>query len=190
MNKISIPSEIRNLVINFLTDNKIPSYGQLATVSQDHYPHVRTVHFRYSNDFDTLVCACNTKSSKWRDLNKNPYASGCIFSQEELLQLRWESTTKLVDAHTSIPQEQELLTILWNQMRPDVRRAYWNEVSQEEKSFKNPCPTFGAIIMYPTLWDVYTIGVLNYGDGQRFVYTLTGNEWNKKQVSIISSTFF
>ncbi len=190
MNIIYIPTEIRNLVINLLTDTNYPSYGQLATVSADNYPHVRTVHFRYSEAFGTLVCACNTESSKWNDLTKNPRASGCIFSHEQLVQLRWESTTKLVDAHTSTREEQELLTMLWNQMRPDVRRAYLLEVSQEEKSLKNPCPTLGAIIMYPTLWDIYTLGALNYGDGKRFVYTLTHNTWDKKQVSIISSKFF
>ncbi len=188
------PQEIEKLIIEWTEDKDDPSYGQFATASKGGHPHVRTVHFRYSEFFNTLVIACHTESSKWKDLLNNPQMSGCLFSHKRLVQIRWESDVRLISGDTTNIQEKKLLTILWQQIRPDVRQAYWNDMIVSKKSHKHTstkrCPSFGAVIMYPYLWDIYKLGKESYLDGIRFIYTLHKNEWKKKKASIVSSKFF
>ena len=62
------PEEIKNFLIEVFEDNNNPAYGQVATLSENRMPRVRTVHIHYRKEFDALAFSAHTASSKWKEL--------------------------------------------------------------------------------------------------------------------------
>ena len=68
---------------------------QLATVSHDNKPRVRTVVFRgWSNSFDMKICT-DKRSSKIIELKDNNNVEACWFLPNSNCQFRFRGTTKI-----------------------------------------------------------------------------------------------
>ena len=112
----------------YLQQNESESYLskliQLATVSHDNKPRVRTVVFRgWSNSFDMKICT-DKRSSKYIELKDNNNVEACWFLPNSRCQFRFRGTTTIeCDKETSIHWEllDEKSKSMWSWPAPGKR---------------------------------------------------------------------
>ncbi|MCP5464656.1 MAG: pyridoxamine 5'-phosphate oxidase family protein [Deltaproteobacteria bacterium] len=194
MNKLQktqiAPNKHLKTIEKLFSSNMFPAYGQLATVTENNIPQVRTVHFRYLKAYQELMFPTHIESQKWHQL-KNKTLSGCYFSSRHLIQVRWEATPIFVDQ--SITEHQNERNIVWKKMRKDIKRAYWTDfnnekgISPEEFKINSPCPSMGIIICNTYAWDIWKLNATDYSKSKRFIYRLIDGEWHATKSSPLYS---
>ncbi len=207
-----IPDAFHALLIETLTDEKNPSYGQVATVDEKGKPQIRTVHLRYLKEGNQIAFAANTKSPKWRQLSQKPFLSGCLYDPHRFIQFRWESDVKLLGGKSGA-EVQTIRKKLWQLVRSDVRSAYWldhkgfpvEKLSGSsldprrtrlgrkvlevvgKRILREPCPTFGSVLFTPHLWDIMEIDPKDYRKDRRTLHRLVGSVWKSRKISVLHS---
>ena len=195
------PEEIKKFLIEVFEDKNNPAYGQVATLSENRRPHVRTVHIHYRKEFDALAFSAHTASSKWKELEKNPYLSGCFFDMVRFVQFRWESQVQLLSGDSlfqgqplleAVP-ERDCLQAMWKLMREEVRQAYWLDSDKllgtdkvdTQYDLNKRALGHGVVVCHPSSWTLYKMNPQVYSKGQCTRYELKNDTWISKKVSIL-----
>ena len=147
-------------------DEARPIFAQVATVGERGEPQVRTVHVRYLEKFDCLGINTNKGTNKWKALLKKPLLAGCYFDVAANRQIRWEEDDVFLDQ-------------MWSLVDEGVRRAYWIKEGLPKQDITVRCPTFGTILCFPRVWDIYQIE----SDSSRSSRTIyrQSNEWKPER---------
>ena len=185
------PEEIKNFLIEVFEDKNNPAYGQVATLSENRMPRVRTVHIHYRKEFDALAFSAHTASSKWKELEKNPYLSGCFFDMVRFVQFRWESQVELISKKNK--EHENFLLSMWKLMREEVRQAYWLDSDKllgtdkvdTQYDLNKRALGHGVVVCRPLSWTLYKINPECYSQGQSTRYELKNNTWISKKISIL-----
>jgi len=188
---MTLPYQIKNLVVSAFTDKEVGAYGQVATHGLHEFPQVRTVHFHWIEEKKALAFNCHTDSSKWAELKAQPKHSGCYVDLIRFAQFRWEGEAVLVDS--SLLQEHSFLDQMWLLMREEVRLAYWldqDKTTFQEKDkytydLKKRCPNMGTVLCTPTFWNIYEMNPQNYAQGKCTLYKKTDSGWGEEHKSIL-----
>ena len=185
------PEEIKKFLIEVFEDKNNPAYGQVATLSENRRPHVRTVHIHYRKEFDALAFSAHTASSKWKELEKNPYLSGCFFDMVRFVQFRWESQVELISKKNK--EHENFLLSMWKLMREEVRQAYWLDSDKllgtdkidTKYDLNKRALGHGVVVCHPSSWTLYKMNPQVYSKGQCTRYELKNDTWISKKVSIL-----
>jgi len=163
-------------------DEATPIFAQVATVGEGGEPQVRTVHVRYLEKFDCLGINTNKGTNKWKALLKKPLLAGCYFDVAANRQIRWEGDVQLIE------EDDIFLNQMWALVEKGVRKVYWMKEGLPEHDLSVRCPTFGTILCFPKVWDIYQIDA---GDSSRSTRTLyrESNGWKpEEEISVASHT--
>eukprot|EP00164_Ancoracysta_twista_P018928 GFYU01033048.1.p1 GENE.GFYU01033048.1~~GFYU01033048.1.p1 ORF type:complete len:247 (-),score=59.78 GFYU01033048.1:107-847(-) len=108
-------------------------FVQLATVSTDGFPRVRTVVFRgffdsfilgQQNKSDTMVICTDLRSTKVEEVKSQSAAEVCWYFPISLDQYRLRGHIQIVDADAADPIEQRLREEVWKKQTPETRSMY------------------------------------------------------------------
>jgi hypothetical protein len=195
MNAPYAPEPVRSRLEDALADEGHPAYGQVATLDEDGIIQVRTVHLRSVSERASLGFSTHVRSAKWRQLARNPSLSGCYFDAHRLVQFRWSGRAELVEASRADGGDRALLARMWRQVREDLRKAYWmdheglkaGEPFPEGIDLDRACPNMGTVVCHPDRWDVLEIVEEDYRRDRRVLYTLRGDSWISRPVSLLHS---
>ena len=187
------PQKLKAELLKAFGDPERPAYGQLASMDSEGAPTVRTVHFHGLPDREILAFSAHTNSPKWRHLAARRRLSGCYFDSIEQVQYRFSGEADLISATSAI--DPDLISVMWNKIRPDKRTAYW--LDAQGKSFTGdlppglsidrPSPNIGVVVCRPRIWDIYRIHPEEYRKGNRTVFSWTGETWLETSRSILGS---
>ena len=185
------PQEIKSFLIEVFEDKNHSAYGQIATLGEDKMPEVRTVHIHYRKEFDALAFSAHTASSKWKELEKHPYLSGCYFDTFRGIQFRWESKVELLDR--KVKDHEGFLLSMWKLMREEVRQAYWlrrdnllgTDKINKKYDLNKRAPGHGVVVCHPSSWTIYKTNPESYSKGQCTRYEIKEEKWISQEVSIL-----
>src|SRR3989338_8514821 len=185
------PEEIKKFLIEVFEDKNNPAYGQVATLSENRRPRVRTVHIHYRKEFDALAFSAHTASSKWKELEKNPYLSGCFFDMVRFVQFRWESQVELISKKNK--EHENFILSMWKLMREEVRQAYWLDSDKllgtdkidTKYDLNKRALGHGVVECQQSSWNLYKMNPQVYSKGQCTRYELNNDTWISKKVSIL-----
>jgi hypothetical protein len=163
-----VPEELTAWVPTRFDDEAKPFFAQAATVSADGEPDVRTVHYRYIAELDSLAFACHVESPKWQQLKAQPRLAACYFTPRGQIQLRWRAQVRLI----TDPQS-PALNMMWKSTEPWIREEYWQGAGPAE----HLCPAFGLVVLDIDFWDVYHIDLADPKQCRRSSYSLDGDVW-------------
>lgn len=179
------PKDFIAQILQSFSDKERPAYGQVATLSPQQGPQVRTVHFYYLDAEERLAFPTHTASPKWLQLQADKRLSACYYDVFRLRQLRWQGEAFLVDRDAE--QFQEERREIWLKVRAMVREAYWQDFVQgaPKRNFTldDLCPTFGIVVCDITSWDIWQMDVENYQNSRRFLCRKPNGEWHTERVS-------
>lgn len=183
------PSEIQSLILETFGSHAQKAYGQLATVSTENHPSVRTVHIHAVTHPETgLVVSCNTKSEKWSSIQKNPWVAGCFWNMANQTQFRFEGKAQLLDEKNT--NQTDLLQEMWMKMRKEVRITYLLDernadldTDEVEVEPDHRSKNHGVIFIRPERWDIFENNPHEYRLGKRWIYTVEKNSWKKREVT-------
>ncbi len=166
------PIELSDLIIDVFSDQINPSPTQIATVSEEGMPEVRTVHVRFLKGEGALGFNTNRESPKWKSLKHKPFIAGCHYSPHRFIQFRFEANVEFVE------KDCPLLDEMWNTTSPEVKNWYWDK--------KERHPKFAIVIIVPYRWDIYELGS-DLSKGQRTIYRSNPEGWSAQKVSTLDS---
>ncbi len=160
---MNIPEAIAHLVPSIFDNEENPLYAQAATADRDGAPNVRTVHYRYLKDSDTLCFACHVESPKWKELVENPQLSGCWFHPKKQIQLRWKAKAALI-TDKSDPAVQTS----WNRTHSWIQAEYGDG------------PVFGVVVLDIDYWDFYEIDLEDPSKSRRRAWIRDNDSWREE----------
>lgn len=176
-----IPEPLYNRLIEHLTQRTF--YGQVATLSAQGHPRVRTVHCRFAEAARTIGFATNQKSPKWEELTAHPHLAGCFYDLGTHLQWRWEGAVKLVASG-----DETLLEAFWKKIRPSIKDTYWQEFAGDKKYDREKrCPDFGVVLCEPTRWELLDMNDSDYLKTTRDEYIYDGGKWSHRRLHSVTS---
>lgn len=177
MTAMTVPGPIADLVPSLFESEERPLYGQAATAGAGGAPNVRTVHYRYIPDLETIAFACHTESPKWRELRENPRVAGCWFHPKRGVQLRWSADAELVtDA------SEPAVSFSWRGTHDWILQEYWKD---DARSIEGVSPHFGVVVLRVFLWDLYEIDAEDPSRNRRRVWRLDGGSWHEEAKSAL-----
>ncbi len=185
------PNPVERMIVESFTDPSAPAYGQLATLAKDGVPFVRTVHFHYLSGMEALAFNTHVGSAKWLHLGSNNLLSACYHDQKRGVQFRWESKAGLI--RPTDDDFQALLHKMWQEVREEVRLAYWLDHHGLPLSH-DPLPpmdvhqrplNFGTVLLKPYRWDIFQMNHESYRHGKRSIHLYEHGEWQSRQVSLL-----
>jgi general stress protein 26 len=174
---VTVPGPIADLVPSIFDSEGNPLYAQAATAGADGAPNVRTVHYRYVPDLETIAFACHTESPKWRELVENPRVCGCWFHPKRQIQLRWNAAAELV-TDTESPEVERS----WDRTHEWIRKEYWKD---DARAIENVSPHFGVVVLRVDLWDLYEIDLEDPSKSRRRLWRLEGGAWHEEAKSTL-----
>lgn len=163
-----VPEELTAWVPARFNNEEKPFFAQAATVDAEGEPDVRTVHYRYIEELDSLGFACHIDSPKWRQLMTQPSLAGCYFTPREQIQLRWRAKVRLITDSGSAARH-----AIWQSTEEWIREEYWQGAGNSEQL----CPAFGLVVLEIDTWDVYHIDLDDPKLSRRSSYSLDGKIW-------------
>lgn len=183
------PDEIKDLLSRLFVERA--AYGQFSTVDKDGHPSTRTVHLHLSLDQNQIRVVTNTQSEKYLHVQQNPKVSGCYWSKEDRIQIRFQADASLItSAHTD---QLALLDEMWAGTREEVRTAYLlddNSIplyrEHVDVDVEKRSAHFGMIACSVTRWDVFFESKDAYRFGKRHIFDLADASqptWTKKERS-------
>ena len=190
----TLPNSVLDKIITAFGNASQPAYGQVATVSAQGHPQVRTVHLHYLENMKSMAFGAHTRSSKWIELEGNKAFSGSYYSAYQLVQIRFQGEASLCPESSA---NDAVRKVLWSRMREEVRLAYW--MDQEGVSFEtqdlstlkfpleNPTRTFGVVLCEPELWNVYELSPQHYVRGRCMVFKKAQGGWEIRRVSLLGN---
>ncbi len=180
------PHDLDEWIGKIFSDETNPAFCQLATVLDNGFPSVRTVHFRMTPKEQLLLFNCHINSRKWANLKVRPFLAACIFHANHQIQLSWEATALLVDSNEK--EFEKIRLNQWGLTRADVRKAYWSEFNKDRMTtnIAECCPTFGTVICKPTKWNLYSTPTDHFEDVRVLDFNLENDRWIKSPRSPIS----
>ncbi|OIO09375.1 MAG: hypothetical protein AUJ52_06570 [Elusimicrobia bacterium CG1_02_63_36] len=174
---MTVPGPIADLVPSIFESEERPLYAQAATASADGVPSVRTVHYRYIPDVETIAFACHTGSPKWKELRDNPLVAGCWFHPKKQVQLRWSANAELV-TDSAAPE----VALSWRGTHDWILQEYWKD---DARSIENVSPHFGVVVLRVFLWDFYEIDLDDPSKSRRRVWKLDGGSWHEEVKGVL-----
>lgn len=187
----SLPPAYESQIAEAFGDEQLPAYGQVATLSKEKYPTLRTVHLHYLKELDLIAFSTHIQSDKWRQLKRHPYLSACYFDLSRGMQFRFQSKAELIPPKNK--KFEKLLDNMWLKIRSEVRTAYCLDMRRlpltaelpPDTDIQKRTPNLGTVLCRPFLWDIYEIHLEDYRKGKRSIHTLIKGKWRSKNISLL-----
>ncbi len=163
-------------------------YLQLATISAEQEPQVRTVVFRGFVDScdlaQKLLIATDVRSQKINEIEFNARAQVCWYFSEQRLQFRLLGHAMSRVSRSNEPERKKV----WNEMSSAARIAFFanamGEISEKEVQtleLSDPPPNFAVIVLNIDQAEVLDISVSPH---RRTRHIFAQGEWTERRMPL------